>query len=86
MKQWHPIFAQLLRPAMEAYYDVQTTLPVGDAPREAEHLIFQLVRRERPVREPDASCFHPIDGITGEHQLHRPPQTEEHRVVLPVGR
>jgi hypothetical protein len=35
MKQWHPIFARLLRPAVEAYYEVQTTLPVGDAPREA---------------------------------------------------
>lgn len=42
MKQWHPVFAQLLRPAVEAYYDVQTTLPVGDAPREAD---FVLLRR-----------------------------------------
>jgi hypothetical protein len=42
MKQLHPIFAQLLRPAVEAYYDVQTTLPVGDAPREAD---FVLLRR-----------------------------------------
>src|ERR1700722_4155412 len=42
MTQWHPIFAQLLRPAVEAYYDVQTTVPVGDAPREAD---FVLLRR-----------------------------------------
>jgi len=42
MKQWHPVFAQLLRPAVEAYYDVETTLPVGDAPREAD---FVLLRR-----------------------------------------
>ncbi len=42
MKQSHPIFAQLLRPAVEAYYDVQTTVPVGDAPREAD---FVLLRR-----------------------------------------
>lgn len=42
MKQWHPVFAQLLRPAVEAYYDVQTTVPVGDAPREAD---FVLLRR-----------------------------------------
>src|SRR5712691_11694080 len=42
MKQWHPVFAQLLRPAVEAYYDVQTTLPVGDAPREVD---FVLLRR-----------------------------------------
>jgi hypothetical protein len=42
MTQWHPIFAQLLRPTMEAYYEVQTTVPVGDAPREAD---FVLLRR-----------------------------------------
>jgi hypothetical protein len=42
MKQWHPIFAQLLRPAVEAYYEVQTTVPVGDAPRQAD---FVLLRR-----------------------------------------
>jgi hypothetical protein len=42
MKQWHPVFAQLLRPAVETYYDVQTMLPVGDAPREAD---FVLLRR-----------------------------------------
>src|SRR5258708_2188120 len=42
MTQWHPIFAQLLRPAVEAYYQVQPTVPVGDAPREAD---FVLLRR-----------------------------------------
>jgi hypothetical protein len=42
MTQWHPLFAQLLRPAVEAYYEVQTTVPVGDAPREAD---FVLLRR-----------------------------------------
>jgi hypothetical protein len=42
MTQWHPIFAQLLRPAVEAYYEVETTFPVGDAPREAD---FVLLRR-----------------------------------------
>jgi hypothetical protein len=42
MKQWHPVFAQLLRPAVEQYYEVQTTVPVGDAPREAD---FVLLRR-----------------------------------------
>jgi hypothetical protein len=42
MVQWHPIFAQLLRPAVEAYYEVETTFPVGDAPREAD---FVLLRR-----------------------------------------
>src|SRR5947209_11138087 len=42
MMQWHPIFARLLRPAVEGYYDVETTFPVGDAPREAD---FVLLRR-----------------------------------------
>src|SRR5205085_7850827 len=49
MTHWHPIFAQLLRPAVEAYYDVQTSVPVGDAPREAD---FVLLRRTRSVSPP----------------------------------
>src|SRR6266699_3294217 len=49
MTQWHPVFAQLLRPAVEAYYDVQTTLPVGDAPREAD---FVLLRRTAQATPP----------------------------------
>jgi hypothetical protein len=49
MKQWHPVFAQLLRPAVEAYYEVQTTLPVGDAPREAD---FVLLRRTAATPPP----------------------------------
>lgn len=36
------MFAQLLRPAVERYYEVETTVPVGDAPREAD---FVLLRR-----------------------------------------
>jgi hypothetical protein len=39
MTQWHPIFAALLRPAVEAYHDLQTTVPVGDAPPEADFLL-----------------------------------------------
>src|SRR5271157_1203131 len=42
MKQWHPVLARMLRPAVGAYYDIQTTLPVGDSPREAD---FVLLRR-----------------------------------------
>lgn len=42
MKQWHPVFAELLRPVVERYFDVQTTVPVGDRPREAD---FVLLRR-----------------------------------------
>jgi hypothetical protein len=49
MKQWHPIFAQLLRPSVEAYYNVETTFPVGDAPRLAD---FVLLRRTARVTPP----------------------------------
>lgn len=35
MKQWHPLFAKLLRPLVESHFDVQTDLPVGDVPRQA---------------------------------------------------
>jgi hypothetical protein len=40
MTQWHPIFAQLLRPVVERYYEVLTTVPVGDAPREADFVLL----------------------------------------------
>jgi hypothetical protein len=49
MKQWHPIFAKVLRPAVEVYYEVQTNLPVGDAPREAD---FVLLRRTAQAPPP----------------------------------
>jgi hypothetical protein len=42
MKQWHPIFAKLLRPVPEGYYEVLTNVAVGDVPREAD---IVLVRR-----------------------------------------
>jgi hypothetical protein len=42
MKQWHPIFAKLLRPVLEGYYEVLTNVAVGDVPREAD---IVLVRR-----------------------------------------
>jgi hypothetical protein len=46
---WHPIFAQLLRPVVQAYYDMETTFPVGDAPREAD---FVLLRRTSATAPP----------------------------------
>jgi hypothetical protein len=49
MTQWHPVFALLLRPAVESYYEVQTTMPVGDAPREAD---FVLLRRTGQATPP----------------------------------
>ncbi len=42
MTQWHPLFAQLLRPILENEFDIQTNVPVGDMPREAD---IVLVRR-----------------------------------------
>jgi hypothetical protein len=39
--QWHPLFARLLRPLLEEYYDVQTNVPVGDVPREADLVILR---------------------------------------------
>jgi hypothetical protein len=42
MIQWHPLFAALLRPLLEAHFDVRTNVPVGDLPREAD---IVLVRR-----------------------------------------
>jgi hypothetical protein len=48
MAQWHPIFARLLRPAIESFYDMQTTLPVGDAPREADFVLLRRTGRKTP--------------------------------------
>lgn len=48
MKQWHPVFAQLLRPAVEGYYEVQTTVPVGDAPREADIVLLRRTSQATP--------------------------------------
>jgi len=39
--QWHPLFAQLLRPLLESYYEVQTNVPVGDAPRQGDVVLVQ---------------------------------------------
>jgi hypothetical protein len=39
--QWHPVFAQLLRPLLEGYFEVQTNVPVGDAPRQADLVLLQ---------------------------------------------
>jgi hypothetical protein len=41
--QWHPIFAHLLRPLVETYYEVQTGVPVGDAPRAADIVLLRRI-------------------------------------------
>jgi hypothetical protein len=48
MTQWHPIFAQLLRPVVDAYYELLTSVPVGDAPREADFVLLRRRARTRP--------------------------------------
>src|SRR5262245_35862427 len=49
MTQWHPIFAEVLRPSVAAPYDLRTTVPVGDLPREAD---FLVLRRKRSAPGP----------------------------------
>jgi hypothetical protein len=39
--QWHPIFAHLLRPLVQDYFEVETGMPVGDAPREADIVLLR---------------------------------------------
>ena len=53
-KQWHPVFAELLRPLVESHYEVETNVPVGDAPRQAD---FVLLRRTRAGRLPAAGLW-----------------------------
>ncbi len=48
MTQWHPIFGHLLRPVLQDYYDVQTNVPVGDLPREADILVLQRASTGKP--------------------------------------
>ena len=40
-RQWHPLFARLLRPLVESHYEVQTGVPVGDAPRLADVVLLR---------------------------------------------
>jgi hypothetical protein len=48
MIQWHPLFAQLLRSLVEDYYAVETNVPVGDLPREADILLFRRTAEAPP--------------------------------------
>jgi hypothetical protein len=41
MKQWHPLFAKLLRPLVEDYYKVETNVPAGDMPRAADIVLLR---------------------------------------------
>lgn len=46
--QWHPVFAELLRPLVQDYFEVQTDVPVGDAPREADIILLRRTTAEPP--------------------------------------
>jgi hypothetical protein len=48
MTQWHPIFSYLLRSTLKDYYDVQTNVPVGDLPREADILLIRRASASKP--------------------------------------
>jgi hypothetical protein len=52
--QWHPVFAELLRPMVESHYRLDTNVPVGDAPRVAD---FVLLRRTRAGLLPAAGLW-----------------------------
>src|SRR5947209_2308593 len=53
--QWHPIFAKMLRPIVQDYYDVDTNMPVGDAPRAAD---IVLLRRTSDRPPPFQTLLH----------------------------
>ena len=46
-KQWHPLFAHLLRLLLDRYYSVQTEVPVSELPRRSD--IFLLRRQTAEV-------------------------------------
>src|ERR1051326_5436808 len=39
--QWHPLFARLLRPQVERYYEIRTEMPVSDVPRKADLVLLR---------------------------------------------
>jgi hypothetical protein len=49
MKQWHPVLAELLRPPVEACFEVQTTVPVSDRPLEVDFVLLRRTPRHAPL-------------------------------------
>jgi hypothetical protein len=43
-QQWHPVLAELLRPLVESHFEVQTDVPVGDRPRQADVVLLRRTR------------------------------------------
>src|ERR1043165_2116065 len=58
MTQWHPIFSHLLRSVLKDYYDVQTNVPVGDLPREADIIVL---RRSSASNPPFCTLWHHLN-------------------------
>ena len=54
-KQWHPVFARLLRPLVEGHYDVKTDVPVGDLPRQADVVLMRRTSAGMVIRRPASS-------------------------------
>jgi hypothetical protein len=49
--QWHPLFAKILRPIVQEHYEVETNVPVGDAPRSADIVLVRRISdRSMPFR------------------------------------
>ncbi len=48
--QWHPIFAEFLRPLVESHYEVKTDVPVGDAPRRADIVLLHRTSEAPPFQ------------------------------------
>ena len=46
--QRHPLFAKMLRPIVQEHYEVETNLPVGDAPRAADIVLVRRTSAEPP--------------------------------------
>jgi hypothetical protein len=46
--QWHPLFAELLRPLVQPHYEVRTNVPVGDVPREADIVLLRRINTRPP--------------------------------------
>jgi hypothetical protein len=57
MDQWHPLFVELLRPLVQRYYEVQTNMPIGDWPREAD---IVLLRRTGTGQPPFRGLWGPL--------------------------
>jgi hypothetical protein len=51
MIQWHPLFVQLLRPVVGDYYEIETNVAVGDAPREADVMLLRRTQQAEPPFE-----------------------------------